>query len=476
MVSLEELFLPLLISISFALVMWLSLKLIIKNGNKSGIITSLFLILFFAYGHIFIYVKGIEILGFNTSTHIHFVIPFVIIFSIGVYFILRIKRKLDNATKISNAISITLVVMVTINITIFGVESFMMNENSESIIYSSNENKIDQYPDVYYIILDGYANSNTLTNEYDFDNQDFISYLENKNFIIPSQTHGNYPLTFLALSSSLNMKYLNEQKDQFDTRDKAQSTGHKLINDNEVMKNFKAKGYKIISFDSGSWLTNSIKIADWNLCGTNNLDSEFVGMIVRTTMLNPIHVRLLENDIREGILCIFDELPLLKERTDKPIFVFAHILIPHPPYIFGANGQSVETESLSLTEGWDDREGYTNQIHFANKKIKDLLNEMLSDDYSPVIIIQSDHGPRGSVDWENPDNVMIKRLYGILNAYHLPDDGNKEIYETISPINSFRIVSNYYLDQNYELLDDKAYFSNVNQPDRFDDVSSILQE
>ena len=101
---------------------------------------------------------------------------------------------------------------------------------------------------------------------------------------------------------------------------------------------------------------------------------------------------------------------------------------------------------------------------------------MLSDEYSPVIVIQSDHGPRGSVDWENPDDAMVKRLFGIFNAYHLPDGGNKEIYETISPINSFRVISNYYLDENYELLDDKAYFSIASNHKIFNDVTSNLQK
>lgn len=474
MVSVEELIIPLFASIAFAILAWFFLKLILKNSKKSGIIVSLFLILFFAYGHIFIYANGIEIFGFDTSTHIHFIIPFIIIFGVGFFIILRSKRKLDNATKIGNAISITLMIIIAVNIGIFGIENLGTPEDSELGVSLSLENKIEEYPDIYYIILDGYANSHTLKNKYDFDNIDFINYLENHNFKIPSKTHGNYPLTFMSLSSSLNMKYLDHQSIQFDSKEKAQTTGQKSINNNEVMRHLKEKGYKIISFDTGSWLTNSIRIADWHACGTNYLNSEFLGMMVRTTMLYPLHVRLLEPDLRDGILCIFEELPNLRERTDQPIFVFAHIFIPHPPFIFGANGESV-AESLSLTEGWDG-DAYTNQLQFANKKIKNVLDEMLSDEYSPVIIIQSDHGPRGDLDWENPDSVMIKQVYGIFNAYHLPNGGNNEIYETITPINSFRVVFNYYFDENYELLDDKAYFSNIHDLKRFDDVTSILQE
>jgi len=476
MVSVEELIIPLFASIAFTILAWFFLKLILKNSKKSGIIVSLFLILFFAYGHIFIYANGIQIFGFDTETHIHFVIPFIIIFGVGFFIILRSKRKLDNATKIGNAVSITLMITIAVNIGIFGIENLGTPEDSELDVSLSLENKIEEYPDIYYIILDGYANSHTLKNEYDFDNTDFINYLENHNFKIPSKTHGNYPMTFMALSASLNMKYLDHQSSQFDSTAKAQTAGHKLINNNDVMRYLKERGYKIINFDSGSWLTNSIKVADWHACGADYLNSEFLGMTVRTTMLYPLHVRLFEPDVRNGILCIFEELPNLRERTDQPIFVFAHIYLPHPPYIFGANGESVGPESLSFTAGWADRDAYTDQLQFANKKIKDVLDEMLSDEYSPIIIIQSDHGPKADIDYENPDSVMVKRLFGIFNSYHLPNGGNNEIYETITPVNSFRVVFNYYFDENFELLDDKAYYSNIQVPNRFDDVTSFLQE
>jgi len=476
MVFAEDLIISLFASVSFAIISWFILKLIIKNSKKSGIITSLFLVLFFSYGHIFISAKGIEILGFDTSTHIHFIIPFIIIFSVGTFFVLRSKRKLDNATKISNAISITLVAITVINIGIFGIDTLIVPESSEYQDSLYIENKINNYPDIYYIIFDGYANSNTLTNQFDFDNSDFIDYLKTQDFIIPSRSHGNYPISLLSLTTSLNMQYVNDELTSVDTQQKAYSNVHKIINNNAVMKNLKEKGYKIISFDSGVWVTSSIKIADWHPCSSNSLNSEFLGMIFRTTMLYPVHVRLFEHDFRDGINCMFEELPILRERTNQPIFVFAHFVLPHPPFIFGANGETIDTKSLSLTEGWNDRKSYIDQVQYTNKKIKEVLDEMLSDEYSPIIIIQSDHGPKANIDLENPNDEMYAQLFGILNAYHLPNGGEKQIYETISPINSFRVIFNYYFNDNYELLDDKAYFHITSNHKIFNDVTSNLQK
>lgn len=474
MVSVDELIIPLTISIFFTIIAWFILKSILKNSRKSAIIVSLFLILFFTYGHFFIAINGMELEGFDTSKHFYFVIPFVIIFSVGTYFIIRSKRKLDNATTIGNGIAITLIVITAVNIGTFGFQNIETNSDSDFGIQNTNQNLASDLPNIYYIILDGYANADTLQREYGFDNSDFINYLEVNDFVMPSKTHGNYPLTFMALASSLNMKYLNEEYD-FDTKDGSQITGQKLIQNNEVMRVLKSKGYTIISFDSGSWYTNSIRSSDWHACGSNYLNSEFLGMVVRTTMLNPIHVKLLGSDIRGGILCIFDELPKLNDRAEKPIFVFAHILLPHPPYIFDKDGKLPDVDSLSLTEGWSDRVGYLGQLQFTNTKMKTVVSEIFSKDKSAIIIIQSDHGPRG-IDWDDPDENMIKMVFGIFNAYHFPNGGDEEIYEKITPVNSFRILFNYYFDDHYELLEDNAYFSNVDEPDRFDDVSLILQK
>ncbi|GAI50318.1 unnamed protein product, partial [marine sediment metagenome] len=53
------------------------------------------------------------------------------------------------------------------------------------------------------------------------------------------------------------------------------------------------------------------------------------------------------------------------------------------------------------------------------------------------------------------------------NAYFLPNDGSHLLYESITPVNSFRIVFNLYFDTNYDLLKDESYFSNFKYPLEF---------
>ena len=47
----------------------------------------------------------------------------------------------------------------------------------------------------------------------------------------------------------------------------------------------------------------------------------------------------------------------------------------------------------------------------------------------------------------------------IFNAYYFPNLDSEIIYGGITPVNSLRLVVNNYLNGDYELLEDKLYFS-----------------
>jgi len=82
----------------------------------------------------------------------------------------------------------------------FGVAS------AENLISATN---IESFPDVYYIILDGYAGSKSLQMLLNYDNSEFIDFLTNKGFYVPSESFSNYKWTRHSIPSTLNMKYIN---------------------------------------------------------------------------------------------------------------------------------------------------------------------------------------------------------------------------------------------------------------------------
>ena len=135
-------------------------------------------------------------------------------------------------------------------------------------------------------------------------------------------------------------------------------------------------------------------------------------------------------------------MPDIKE----PKFVFAHVMCPHPPYLFDRNGPV--KFNVFGSESSPYQEEYREQSMFISKKVTALMDEILSkSDIAPIIILQADHGSWG----------VEGRQADILNAYYLPRKDNHLLYETITPVNSFRVVFNLYFDADYELLNDISY-------------------
>lgn len=100
----------------------------------------------------------------------------------------------------------------------------------------------------------------------------------------------------------------------------------------------------------------------------------------------------------------------------------------------------------------------------------------------PVIVIQADHGSASSwwkaddEGWdENPSDEMLKERMRIFNAYYLPVGDNIITPATITPVNTFRLILNICFNTQFEILEDKAYFSIYSKPYDFIDVTEIVR-
>jgi len=121
-------------------------------------------------------------------------------------------------------------------------------------------------------------------------------------------------------------------------------------------------------------------------------------------------------------------------------------------------------------------EGYRKQLTFINCKIMELVDSIIENsNRETVIILQSDHGPGSTLSWSNPEKVDFNERFSILNAYYL--SGNKDIglYDSITPVNTFRVIFNHYFDANFDLLKDFSFYSGWNDPFRFIDVTNKLK-
>lgn len=490
---------PVVIAIISTASLLLALNFLLKNRDKSSMLVTLFILLFFSYGHVhniagdFNYAIG----KFNIGTD-KFLLPiFVLIFLFGTYLLIKTRRTIQSPTNIINIISIVLVTVSLVNI---GLYEFKTDRVSKSVEGDTNKigsgsaqinlKKPDTPPDIYYLIFDRYANNNVLKEFFKYDNTEFTDYLTNEGFYVATESTANYPKTHLSLASSLNLKHLTYLTSEVGKNTSDQKPIFELMENNEVSQSLKSIGYKFVYL--GNWWeptrTNKYADVNYNFFKTG-LEAEFGTKFLETTMLSPVIRKVVkkltwDNKVASSHLYTFDKLKEMP-KVKGPKFVYAHMLFPHDPYLLDHNCQRL-TDRISIGDE-KEKEAYLNQLICTNKKIKEVVDEILSKSKKePIIILQSDEGPfvhsefRGrpglGIDWSKLSAEALSIHMQILNAYYLPKVDKSSLRPSTTPVNSFRIIFNEYFKTNLDLLPDKNYIiKDTDHPYYFIEVTEKLK-
>lgn len=342
-------------------------------------------------------------------------------------------------------------------------------------------------PDIYLVILDAYGREDFLRDVYGFDNSQFISFLRDNGFYVANQSSPNYPQTELSISSSMNLQYLDGIVEEFgETSDR--SPLRELMQHTVLRRFLQNKGYTFVALPSAA-LFAQITDADIYYGVTPGDINEFEGLVLSSTIAGvfveswgvelPVQSYGLH---RKYILYSLDTLQDIPE-IPGPKFVFAHILSPHPPFIFDRNGNFIlpdrpySTWDASLFPGTSQeyKKGYIDQMVFVNTQLMKVVTSILEKSPSPpVIIIMGDHGPGAYYDTLQLDESCLAERYSILNAYYFPDGNYDLLYPSITPVNSFRVVLNRYFGADLEMLEDRNYFAGWLSPYQFTDVSDKI--
>ena len=336
-------------------------------------------------------------------------------------------------------------------------------------------------PDIYYMVFDRYGSDET-TRAYGLDN-DVDEYLESRGFYVARESRSNYIKTVLSLGSTLNLEYLD---DIARGREEASSLIplYEHIAHHRVGAFLRSQGYSYTHLGSWYWPTRENPQATRNITYYHAVPSS-VMRLLDSVMFAPVQ-RALHDPWFDYRLQIWHNVRRQLEdvarlvREPGPKFVFFHVLVPHPPYVFDRDGSYV-TADVESERSFE--ENYRNQVLAANGMIRGLVDSILRDSGSPpVIIIQGDEGPyppgtsSHRFNWHHASLDLLRRRSGILNAYHLPGVETRELYPTISPVNSFRVVFNAYFGTGLPLLPDRTFrHATEDRPYAFEDITRQLK-
>jgi len=186
--------------------------------------------------------------------------------------------------------------------------------------------------------------------------------------------------------------------------------------------------------------------------GGSPLGSEFQNVLWNTTMIKPFYNYLTGNQnqfyFRRGLINTLEHLKEVPS-IEGPKFVFAHLMCPHAALVFGPNGEAVDPKNW---ENFKDKQFYRGQYIFISGEIVKVIDALQKKSKTPpIIVLQSDHGLRP----QHPGIVIDgEAWHRILNAMYLPGMDKAVLYESMSPVNTFRLILNRYFNASYELLKD----------------------
>ena len=336
-------------------------------------------------------------------------------------------------------------------------------------------------PHIVYIVMDAYGRTDVLNERYHYDNTLFIQQLEALGFYVARQSNTNYVHTLMSLASSLNMTYLDEIAAQVGPEHTSMYPLVSRIQDSKVVRTLRNKGYTIVSLASGFEATDGFN-ADVTLKMPNAV-GEFGLLVIFTTPVEPILNNFFPdvlNDLhRDQLRFAFANMPKALTLSDQPSFVLAHLLTPHAPHVFGPNGEEVATETafkiVPQILGNADRrtrqqayiKGYRGEVEYSTKQILGVIQNLISTTTRPlVVILQGDHGPQSQyyTEGDRPTRKRLNERLPILNAIYTSGDSLQGAYPAMTPVNTFRLLFNQYLNTAYPPLPDRSYFSPYNQP------------
>ena len=265
-------------------------------------------------------------------------------------------------------------------------------------------------PNIYVFVLDGYARQDTL-HDVGFDNGPFLDELETFGFDIYRDSRSNYSYTATAIATMLNMRPLDQLPDMPRTGASWQQQSGALlrsINESAAVALLHEHGYRVVSIPPVA--THSVLAAVDDVRDSGSL-TDFERHILTDTSLAGILERVapdwIAQQYRDRAAYAFDQFDPQPPGT----FLWAHVLAPHPPFIFGADGSDKPLPDCipgcPWGSSWADLEpadvlaDYVPQLQHINRMVAEAVRQIVSADPRAVIVLMGDHGAR--YDQQNPD-------------------------------------------------------------------------
>ncbi len=334
------------------------------------------------------------------------------------------------------------------------------NEITRKITYTKPDSAD---PNVYWVVFDMYPSSATLRERWGFENP-VDSILIGKGFYVAPLATSNYNFTHYSFTSTLDMCYLPQFSQNSIVTARDQVRGDFSLKTNNVLRVFESRGYDVMNcsiFDFAAHPSRSFRIFSHlprNLIDFQTLYSRVksdLGWLwypgrdsARIAYYNRTITEMEDSLHRQNIDTCISAIAA-SGRSVKPVFSVIHVLLPHEPFIYKADGSLVYLGFNSKKEYFIPQLQYTNQLLL---KIVDTILAVNANK-NVQIILQGDHGYRYQDNDPEYKTESNKIFYAVFNNRH----DYTGWYDDISSVNGFRMLFNQAFRTSYPRLKDSSF-------------------
>lgn len=460
---LHDLYRPAAIAVGVGLALWLVTSLVLRSFEKGALIAS--------------FMIAASWVGRKIADALHFPFGSWIILLIAVVAAALLIRRGKLGTPVLNRFAIVLVLISAVSI---GWKS----RASAHVGNASNAGPAASAaaPDVFVLLLDGYGRADQLQRVMGWDNGPFLQGLRDKGFKVLENNRSNYCQTALSLGAMLNLDYIQALLPNVSPEDGARDPLIELVNRPKIARDLRAAGYESIAVTTGF---PSFEFPGFDLVVSDPPPVTYFESVLLSFFPVDISDQTSESQFdarRKTLTNAFTELKKLAVPTSRPRFVFAHIIAPHPPFVF--DGEKAAPKPLGGFNFFDGSDymtfvgnrdsytkGYRGQLAWVNARVEELLRTLTSRaGRQPIILIQGDHGSKRGLDQNDRSKTDLQEAMSPIAAYYVPKAIGDQIDDSTTPVNVMRLVAGYVTGRELGKLPDKSYYSPFAKPYAFSEV------
>jgi hypothetical protein len=469
---------PIIVLELISLLSWAALARLFRNTRAAAVTVSLLMFIFF-----------LHIEGSLGEMLVIWFLSFIVL-------ALVVRKNPARLAKFSaplNVVVITLLLLQSARY-VHSVRHSALEAEKVAIVTVQKPDR-ESLPNIVHIILDGFGRPDLINQKFGSDVQFLVNHLNTNGFFVAGQARANYMQTMQSVASSFSMNYLpGSAKSDANDAPLSRTQLSRVVENSPVRRELVRLGYRV----EGSVATAS-KLNEWS---TTTSHEGFLSMaediLIQKSCLGPL-VQFLSNDqdprgeaaLRAHYARVRGEFETATNfvRQEGPAYQILHIVSPHPPFVFAADGSYRAPEVnghlmfgdashfLMNNQSWADyEEGYGGQVQWVAAATCRLVERILQESERPVaIIIQGDHGPGLRHDWASSEASDLDCRSGILFAIRLPNQVSELAPEYQSPVNIYRYLFNELWGGDLPLLPTRVFYSTWGEPDVFEDVSTRIK-